>query len=71
MIKFEISSKIWEGERCKFWKVLGKCQNYRFFDIFLGILHKMKWNLSQECVKRGFYPIRAKLEQLPLIFLEK
>ena len=31
----------------------------------------MKKNLGQECVKRGFYPSREKLEQLPLISLKK
>ena len=31
----------------------------------------MKDNLGPECVKRGFYPSRAKLKQLPLISLEK
>ena len=40
-------------ERCKFGKVLKKCENYRFFDIFLDILHKMKENLDQEHVRRG------------------
>ena len=34
-----------------------KCQNYRFLDIFVDILHKLKGNLGQEHVKR------AKLEQ--------
>ena len=28
-----------------------KCQNYRFFDIFLNILHKLKGNLGQNNVK--------------------
>ena len=28
-------------------------QNYRFFDIFLDILHKFKGNLGQEHVKGG------------------
>ena len=40
-------------ERCKFGKVLKKCENYRLFDIFLDILHKMKENLDQEHVRRG------------------
>ena len=53
------------------WKVLEKGQNYRFFDIFWDILNKMKDNLGQKCVKGGFYPSKAKLEQLPLISLEK
>ena len=42
--------------------MLEKCQNYRFFDIFLDILDKMKENLGQERVKREFYPSRARLE---------
>ena len=71
MIKFRIYPKIYEGEKCQFGKVLEKCQNYRFFDIFLDILHKMKENLGQERVKGGFYPSRATLEQFPLIPLEK
>ena len=54
MIKFQIHPKTEEAERCKFGKVLGKCQNYRFFDIFWDILNKMKDNLSQECVKVNF-----------------
>ena len=41
-------------------KCLKKCQNYRFFDIFLNILHKMKESLGQEHVKGGFYPSREK-----------
>ena len=69
MIKFRIDPKIWEGERCRLGKVLKKCQNYGFFDIFWDILNKMKDNLGQECA--GFFPSRAKLEQLPLISLEK
>ena len=52
------------------WKSVGKCQNYRFFDIFLDILHKMKDSLGQEHVKRGSYPSRAKLAKLLLISLE-
>ena len=34
-------------------EVLKKCQNYRFFDIFLDILYKMEEDLGQEHVKRG------------------
>ena len=34
-------------------ELLKKCQNSRFFDIFLDIWHKMKENLGQEHVKRG------------------
>ena len=67
MIKFKIHPKIWEEKRCKAGKVLGKCQNFRFLDIFWNILNKMKDNLSQEDVKGGgggFYPSLAKLEQL-------
>ena len=35
-----------------------KCQNYRSFDIFMDILHKIKGTLGQERVKRGllFFP---------------
>ena len=51
MIKFRIHSKIKERERCKFEKVLEKCQNYRFFDNFWGILDKVKGNLDKKCVK--------------------
>ena len=47
MIKFRIHFKIWEEKKCKFGEVLGKCQNYRFFDIFLDIPDKMKDNLGQ------------------------
>ena len=53
-----------EGEICKFEKVLGKCQNYRFFDIFWNILNKLKDNLRQECVEGGFYPSKEKLEKI-------
>ena len=53
------------------WEVLKKSQKYRFFEIFWDILNKTKDNLGQECVKGGFYSSRAKLEQLPLISLEK
>ena len=66
MIKFRIHFKIYEEESCKFGKVLKKCQNYRFFDIFLDILHKMKENLGQEHVKRGVSILPEKiLEQFP------
>ena len=47
--------------RCKFGEVLKKCQNYRFFDIFLDILHKMKENLGQEHVKRGLLSFQGKI----------
>ena len=53
------------------WKSVGKYQNYRFFDIFWDILDRLKDSLGQECVKGSFYPSREKLEQLPLISLEK
>ena len=36
----------------------------------MDILHKMKENLGQERLKRGFFPSKAKLEQLLLISLE-
>ena len=53
MIKHKIHFKIWKGRRCKFGKVLEKCQNYSFFfNIFSNdILDKIKNNLGQECVK--------------------
>ena len=51
MIKFKINPKIWLGERRKLGKVLGKCQNYRSFNIFWDILNKMNYNLGQEYVK--------------------
>ena len=53
MIKFRISPKIWEGERCKFGEVLEQCQNYCFLDIFwyINISDKRKGNLGQECIK--------------------
>ena len=60
-MKFRIHPKIWEGERCKFGKVLDKCQNYSFFDIFWDILDKMKNNLSQECVKEGLLTFQFKI----------
>ena len=69
MIKLKTHQKIREGKRCKFGKVLEKSQN--FFDIFWDILNQMKDNLGQECVKRGFYPTMANLDQLSLISLEK
>ena len=50
MIKFRIYPKIYEGKgvnlrKCK------KCQNYKFLDIFLDILYKLKGNLGPEHVK--------------------
>ena len=61
MIKFKIHPKIWEGEWCKFGKVLEKYQNYRFFEIFWDILNKMKYNLGQECVKGGLLSFQGKI----------
>ena len=61
---------LWGGERCKFWKVLKKCQNLLFFDIFWDILNKMKDNLCQKCVKGGHLSLQGKFEKLPLAFLE-
>ena len=52
-------------ERCKFGKVFKKRQNYKFFDIFLDILHKMKENLGQEHVKRGFLSFQGKIGKIP------
>ena len=60
MITFRIRPKF-RGERCKFGKVLEKYQNYRFFDIFLDILQKMKKNLGQERVKRGLLSFQDKI----------
>ena len=52
--------------RCK------KCQNYRFFDIFLNILHKLKGNLGQNHVKGGPPSFQGKkVKQFPLLSLEK
>ena len=61
MIKFKIYPKIWEEEMCKFGEALKKCQSYRFSDIFLDILHKMKKNLDQEHVKRGLPSFQGKI----------
>ena len=41
-----------------------KCKNYRFFDIFFDILHKMKKNLAQEHVKMGFLSFQSKFEKI-------
>ena len=60
MIKFRTHPKFWKGERCKFEKVSGKCQNYMFFDIFWDLLNKMKNNLGQECVKEGILSFQGK-----------
>ena len=53
------------------WGSAKKCQNYKFLDIFLNILHKMKGNLGQDHVKRGLVSFQAKLEQFSLLSLEK
>ena len=54
---------------------LGKCCEdvniIQFFYILWDILDKMKDNLGQCCVKEGFCPFRAELEQLPLISMVK
>ena len=42
------------------WESVKKRQNYRFFDICLDILHKMKENLGQEHVKSGFLFFQGK-----------
>ena len=42
---------------------LGRCKNvkiYRFFDIFLDILYKLKRNLGQNHVKGGPPPFQGK-----------
>ena len=52
-------------------KVLGKCQNYSFKNIFWDIIDKIINYLGRECGKGGLYPSRAKLEQFTLISLEK
>ena len=71
MIKFKIHSKIWEGEWCKFGKVLEKCQNYWFFEIFWDILNKMKDNLGQECVKGGLLSFQGKIGTIFSVFIGK
>ena len=72
MIKFRIHPKIWEGERCKFWKVLKNVKIYWvFFYIFWDILNKMKDNLCQKCVKGKHLSLQGKLKQFPLASLEK
>ena len=40
--------------------MLGKCRNYRFFDIFWDILNKMKDNLDQEYKKWRLLSFKAK-----------
>ena len=61
MIKFRIHLKIWYVERCKFGKVLKKCQNMGFLDIFLDILNRTKENLGQEHVKGGLLSFQGKI----------
>ena len=51
--------------------MLGKCQNYRFFDIFWDILNKMKDNLGQECVKEGLLSFNGKIGTISSDFPEK
>ena len=65
MIKFSIYPKE-KGGRSKFGKVLGKSQNYMFFDIFWNILNKMKDNLAQECVKGGLLSFQEKTGKIAL-----
>ena len=45
---------------CKFGKVLKNVKIIGFFDICLGMLHKMKENLGTEQVKRGFLSFQGK-----------
>ena len=71
MIKFQIHPKIQEEKGANLGKCWENVKNIGLSDIFWNILNKIKDNLSQECVKGGFYPSRAKLEQLPLISLRK
>ena len=71
MIKFRIHPKIWEGARCKFEKVLKKCQNYRILDIFWDILGKMKDTLCQECVRGELLSFRGKIGTISPGFPEK
>ena len=47
MIKFRINPKNLERAEVQIWESVKKCQNYRFFGIFLDILHKMKENLGK------------------------
>ena len=61
MINLGFIPKFKRGRTVNLGNCLKKFQNYRCFDIFLEILHKMKMNLGQESVKRGFYPSRAKI----------
>ena len=42
-------------------RVLKKCLNYRFIDIFWNVLNKIKDNFRNEWVKGGFDFSRAKI----------
>ena len=53
------------------WESVKKCQNYRFFDIFLDILNKMKDNLAQECVKGRLLFFQGKFGTISPDFPEK
>ena len=64
MIKLRIHPKLRREKGCKFGKVLEKCQNYRFFDIFGDIFNKMKDNLCQKCVKGGLLSFQGKIETI-------
>ena len=55
----------------QFGKVLKKCQNYRFFDIFSSILNKMKDNLGQEYVKGLLLSFHCKIGIIGPDFPEK
>ena len=41
-----------------------KCQNYRFFDIFLDIFYNIKENLSQEHVNKGLLSFQGKIGKI-------
>ena len=71
MIKFKIHSKIREGEWCKFGKVLENVKIIGFFEIFWGILNKMKDNLGQECVKWAILSFQGKIGTLVSDFTGK
>ena len=71
VIKFSIFPKIWEGMMCKFREVSGKCQNYRFFNIFWDIFDKWKGNLGQECVKKEALSFQGKIGTIALDFSGK
>ena len=63
MIKFRIHPKFRRGRGVNLGKCK-KCQNYRLFDIFLDILHKMKEKLGQEHVKSGPLSFQGKIETI-------